>query len=133
MSVSSVSRAFERFECFAAMKNPPAHRPYSPPHHAHHPTHPPTHHARHTHHAPPPAPRALPFSYVQIDGHTVLKANNYGLEEGESSVWGSETKQAKPMPKKPLSAYALFCAHFRAEKKAVQGEAEGEGEGEGEG
>ena len=32
---------------------------------------------------------------MEIDGHTVLKANNYSLEEGESSVFAREVKQKK--------------------------------------
>ena len=43
---------------------------------------------------------------VQIDGHTVLKANNYSLEEGESSVFARETKRKKNETKKPRAQVA---------------------------
>jgi hypothetical protein len=46
--------------------------------------------------------------YVQVDGHTVLKANNYSLEDGEGSVWGSEMQKTIPPPKKPMTAYTIF-------------------------
>ena len=43
---------------------------------------------------------------MQIDGHTVLKANNYSLEDGESSVFARETKQQKENNKKPRAQVA---------------------------
>ena len=43
---------------------------------------------------------------MQIDGHTVLKANNYSLEEGESSVFARETKRKKNETKKPRAQVA---------------------------
>ena len=53
-----------------------------------------------------------------IDGHRVLKANNYSLEEGESSVWDSEMEKSIPPPKKPATAYMLYCSKFRKERAA---------------
>jgi SWI/SNF-related matrix-associated actin-dependent regulator of chromatin subfamily A member 5 len=43
---------------------------------------------------------------MQIDGHTVLKANNYSLEEGESSVYARETTRKKNETKKPRAQVA---------------------------
>ena len=41
-----------------------------------------------------------------IDGHTVLKANNYSLEDGESSVFARETKAKKTEAKKTRAQVA---------------------------
>ena len=54
---------------------------------------------------------------VWVDGHRVLKANNYTLEDGESSVWDSEVEKSIPPPKKPATAYMLFCSKFRQDHK----------------
>jgi|GEM_PF-2134840 len=35
--------------------------------------------------------RARVSRYVEIDGHTILKANNYTMEEGEKSIFADET------------------------------------------
>ena len=43
---------------------------------------------------------------MEIDGHTVLKANNYSLEEGESSVFAREVKQKKQEGKKQRAQVA---------------------------
>lgn len=46
---------------------------------------------------------------IEIDGHTVLKANNYNMEDGEPSVYGREARgKAKtgPEAKKPRSQIA---------------------------
>ena len=32
--------------------------------------------------------------FIEVDGHTVLKLNNYSLEEGESSVFKNEVQRA---------------------------------------
>jgi hypothetical protein len=59
--------------------------------------------------------REVRSRFIEVDGHVVLKANNYSLEEGESSVWGNEVERALPPPKKPLTAYMLFSKQFRDE------------------
>jgi len=38
----------------------------------------------------PASKRARVTRYIEVDGHTILKANNYSLEEGEKSVFHSE-------------------------------------------
>ena len=43
---------------------------------------------------------------VEVDGHTVLKANNYSLEEGEQSVFAREVKQKKTEQKKARAQVA---------------------------
>ncbi len=64
--------------------------------------------------------------FIEVDGYTVLKANNYTLEEGESSVWASEAEQAPPPPRKPFSAYMLFGRKWRADRIASAAAAEAE-------
>ena len=53
--------------------------------------------------------------YVEVDGHTVLKANNYSLESGESSVWGQEVDKTIPPPRKPMTSYMIFSKKYREE------------------
>ena len=43
---------------------------------------------------------------IEIDGHTVLKANNYSLEEGEQSVYAREVKQKKQAEKRARAQVA---------------------------
>ena len=43
----------------------------------------------------------------------MLKANNYSLEAGESSVWDAEAEKAAPPPKKPMTAYMCFSRRYR--------------------
>jgi len=52
---------------------------------------------------------------VEVDGHTVLKANNYSLESGESSVWGQEVDKTIPPPRKPMTSYMIFSKKYREE------------------
>ena len=57
---------------------------------------------------------------VWVDGHRVLKANNYSLEDGEGSVWDSEVDKSIPPPKKPATAYMIFCSKFRKDRQEAE-------------
>jgi hypothetical protein len=59
--------------------------------------------------------REIKSRFMEVDGHVILKANNYSLEEGESSVWDKEVEKIPEQPKKPLTAYMLFSKKYREE------------------
>ena len=42
--------------------------------------------------------RAKVSRTIVIDGHTILRSNNYDLEEGERSVWDQELGADQPEP-----------------------------------
>ena len=61
--------------------------------------------------------REVKSRFVEVDGHTVLKANNYTLEEGESSVWTNEVEKSLPPPKKPMTAYMVFSKRWELKQR----------------
>jgi SWI/SNF-related matrix-associated actin-dependent regulator of chromatin subfamily A member 5 len=60
--------------------------------------------------------------FVEIDGHQVLKLNNYTLEEGERSVYAQEgaAHLARSVPA-AKNAYQLFCAEYVLPEEGASG------------
>ena len=62
--------------------------------------------------------RARKSRFINIDGHTVLRANNYGMDEGIATISGSDYASKQRAAVKALSgpqtAYNIFCADYRS-------------------
>ena len=56
--------------------------------------------------------------YIEKDGHTILKLNDYSLESGERSVYDVEASNAVSTSSIPQqkSAWSMFLADYHAGK-----------------
>ena len=72
--------------------------------------------------APRRAKRVRRSRFVEIDGHQVLKLNNYTLEEGERSVYVQEgaAHLARSVPP-AKNAYQLFCTEYTLPEVGASG------------
>ena len=71
-------------------------------------------------------PRKRKQRFVNIDGHTVLKSNNYGLEDGISTFSGSASQRRRrslPKIKSATTAYGAFTKEHGYGVTAAAGKA----------
>ena len=69
-----------------------------------------------------PSRRKRESRFIEVDGHTVLKLNNYSLEEGESSVYKSEVQRGvAPMDQPGANANAPKSVRATSKRMGAQG------------
>ena len=62
--------------------------------------------------------------YIKVDGYSILKLNNYSLEEGEQSVYTHEARASAPIHlPKAKNAFQLFAAAFKQDNRCVRARA----------
>ena len=60
--------------------------------------------------------------YIKVDGYSILKLNNYSLEEGEKSVYAHEARGSAPINlPKTKTAFQLFAASFKDRYNGLAG------------
>ena len=59
--------------------------------------------------------------YTKVNGYSILKLNNYSMEEGEQSVYTHEARDIAPIHvPKAKNAFQLFAATFKQDIRCVR-------------